>query len=106
VAESSAEPDAQDVAAFARRRGFAARFIRRMDLLCGTFWPVEGGSGGDCPRCNRLRLSSEGTVYPCLFSDIGFSVRELGPEEALRRAVQHKPASGQTSRNRFHAVGG
>jgi hypothetical protein len=45
-------------------------------------------------------------VRPCLFSDLGFNVRELGAEEAIRRAVEHKPESGQTSRNSFHAVGG
>lgn len=95
VTDSSDEPDARAVADFARREGLAVRFIRRMNFAEGRFTVVEGGSGGDCPRCNRLRLSSDGLVRPCLFSDLGFSVRELGPEEAIRRAVAAKPEHGQ-----------
>jgi len=106
VRASSREPDAQAVATFAHENGFAVQFIRRMNLSKGEFSSVEGGAGGDCPRCNRLRLSSNGFIRPCLFSDLEFSVRELGPEEAIRRAVEYKPESGRTSQNRFHAIGG
>jgi len=67
---------------------------------------VIGGSGGDCARCNRLRLSCNGLVRPCLFNDLGFSVRELGPEEAIRRAIEEKPACGDKSSALFHAIGG
>jgi cyclic pyranopterin phosphate synthase len=68
---------------------------------------VEGGSGGDCRICNRLRLTSEGLVRPCLFSDLGFSVRELGAQQALRRAIATKPESGQRCLNgSFSRIGG
>jgi len=105
--KSSSEPDALEVAEYARRNGFEARFIHLMDPLAGRFSVVEGGMGGDCPRCNRLRLSSTGLVKPCLFSDLGFSVRRLGVEAAPRRAVLEKPAAGgPCSRNWIRAVGG
>lgn len=94
VEESPGEPDARDVAAFAAAGGLDVRFIRRMDLAAGLFRPVHGGSGGDCPRCNRLRLTSNGIIRPCLFSDLGFSVRKLGPRAALEQAVAAKPAAG------------
>jgi len=45
-------------------------------------------------------------VRPCLFNNLAFSVRELGAREALRRAVENKPESGQTSHNRFYEIGG
>jgi len=106
VERSSREPDAREVAAFARSRGLQVRFIRRMDTASGRFWPVEGGDGGHCARCNRLRLSSDGMVRPCLFSDLAFSVRELGPEEAIRRAVQAKPQQGLSSAAQLHRLGG
>jgi len=107
VRESSAEPDAVAVADFARREGLEVRFIHRMNFAEGGFSVVEGGSGGDCPRCNRLRLSSDGRVRPCLFSDLGFSVRELGPEEALRRAVAEKPERGGPCRHHWmRGIGG
>ena len=94
VAASSAEPDARDVARFAREQGLEVRFIRQMNLSAGTFAVVEGGSGGDCRRCSRLRLSSDGLIRPCLFADLGFSVRELGAAEALLRAIAEKPEAG------------
>ncbi len=107
VHQSAAEPDAQSVAAFAAREGLEVRFIPRMDAATGIFSVVQGGSGGDCPRCRRLRLSCTGLVRPCLFSDLGFSVRQWGPEEALRRAIAEKPAAGgPCTHNWIRAVGG
>ena len=105
--ESSDESDAREVARFAERHGFRARFIRRMNLASGEFWGVEGGAGGDCARCNRMRLSCEGVVRPCLFSDVGFNVRELGAKAAIISALQGKPESGQQSlTGAFSRIGG
>ena len=99
--------DAEEVAEFGRRNGLQVRFIHRMNLAGGEFRVVEGGTGGDCPSCNRLRLSSDGMVRPCLFSDLAFSVRRLGAREAIRRAVEEKPERGVSSlANSFYSVGG
>ncbi len=106
VERSSSEPDAQELAQFARSKGLQVRFIRRMDTANGRFWTVEGGDGGDCARCNRLRLSSDGMVRPCLLSDLAFSVRQLGPDAAIRRAVDIKPPAGVRSASQFHRIGG
>ena len=106
VEHSSSEPDARQVAQYARIHGLQARFIRRMDIAHGRFWPVEGGHGGQCARCNRLRLSSDGMVRPCLFSDLAFSVRQLGAAEAVRQAVNLKPETGGKSANTFYTIGG
>jgi GTP 3',8-cyclase len=94
VAQSASEPDARGVADYARAEGLEVRFIRRMNPREGTFAVVQGGSGGDCPNCNRLRLSCSGIVRPCLFSDLGFSVREFGARGAIEHAVQAKPRCG------------
>jgi len=99
--------DALRVAEFAREQGYQIRFIRQMDLQAGEFWVVEGGDGGDCPRCNRLRLSSEGILYPCLFSDKGYDIREYGIREALLQGVANKPGQGVISQNNtFFGLGG
>ncbi len=106
VRESSKEEQAQEVAAYAKTNGFDIRFIRMMDMENGKFWPVEGGEGGDCSSCNRLRLSSDGKLYPCLFSDNYYSIKEYGAEEALNKAVHYKPQSGDKGFNKFHILGG
>ncbi len=101
------EPDAQGVAAYAQEKKLDVRFIRTMDLDGGEFWIVDGGTGGDCSICNRIRLSAKGDVLPCLFSDIGFSVRQYGACEAIRLAVESKPRKGTLSRSHeFYNVGG
>lgn len=106
VDESPDEPDARLVAQYGQQHGLEVQFIRKMDMAAGQFWPVTGGKGGRCERCDRLRVSSDGMIYPCLFNDIRFSIREMGIEPALRAAVGAKPKSGRTSRNKFYAIGG
>ncbi len=101
------EPDARGVASFAQRHGYRVRFIPRMDLESGVFSVVEPGGGGDCARCNRVRVSSEGAVRPCLFSDLTYDIRKLGAGEALRRAIGNKPArGGACSHNWMRGIGG
>ena len=100
------EPNATSVRAFAAANNLEARFIHRMNTAKGEFRTVIGGLGGHCSDCNRLRLSSDGLVYPCLFSDIAFSVRHLGIPQAFSLALRHKPESGCKSHNQFYRIGG
>jgi cyclic pyranopterin phosphate synthase len=107
VAEHPSEEDARAVEQWGRERGYEVRFIRRMNLEEGDFSVVEGGTGGDCVCCNRLRLSADGLLRPCLFSDLRVSVRELGPERALEEAVRCKPEAGTLNRTSpMHSIGG
>jgi cyclic pyranopterin phosphate synthase len=107
VSDFTTESDVESVKKFGRENGFEVRTIRKMDFVNGSFWVIEGGSGGDCQRCNRLRLTSEGMIRPCLFSDICFDVRKLGPVEAIRRAVADKPeAGGPCMHNWMGSIGG
>jgi GTP 3',8-cyclase len=107
VESNSAEVDAQDVTQFAAAAGLQARFIPKMNLAEGSFGVVEEGHGGDCPRCNRMRLSADGWIRPCLLSNLRFSVRNLGAAEALTRAVAAKPSAGSACTDRLmHAIGG
>ncbi|HOW50850.1 MAG TPA: radical SAM protein [bacterium] len=107
IERSPEEPDAAAVAVWAAAEGLPIRFIRQMDLAHGQFYGVIGGTGGDCAHCNRIRLLADGKVKPCLFSDLGFSVRELGAEEAIRRAIAAKPEKGTCNTNGgFYNIGG
>jgi GTP 3',8-cyclase len=107
VRNSSQEPDAVAVKLFAEQNGLEARFIHEMDLETGCFTVVEGGQGGDCHKCNRLRLTANGFIKPCLFNDIEFSIHEFGIIEAIGKAINFKPEKGSCNRvNRFHNIGG
>lgn len=106
IQQSVDEPDALAVKDFGQAEGIEVRFIRRMELSTGRFSVVVGGTGGDCVQCNRLRLTCDGLIRPCLFSDIGFSVRRWGTGDAIRRALAAKPARGESSKTPFHTIGG
>lgn len=106
IRNSVEESDAGDVAAYGKAEGLEVRFIRRMNLAAGSFSRVIGGEGGDCAHCNRLRLSCDGKIRPCLFSDLGFSVRELGATRAIEEAVLAKPERGNSCVTAFNIIGG
>ena len=107
VKESSREPDAVEVTHFGISKGVEVRYIRQMDLARGDFGVVEGGDGGNCSICNRLRLTANGRVKPCLFNDLEFDIRELGNEKAIKMAVEQKPACGSSNfTGQFYNLGG
>jgi len=107
IKESPMEKNAREVAEFCLKHDLKIRFIKEMDLGKGIFSKVIGGKGGNCISCNRLRLTANGKLRPCLFSDLCYDVRELGITEAFNRAVGNKPRSGSANTlNKFSNIGG
>lgn len=107
IQKSPQEKAAQQVAQFCRDNNLEIRFIKVMDLEQGIFSRVMGGDGGNCKLCNRLRLTADGNLKPCLFSDLGYNIRDVGIEEAFRKALGEKPEAGTTNRkNQFSNIGG
>ncbi|MDA3930830.1 MAG: radical SAM protein [Prolixibacteraceae bacterium] len=107
IMKSSDEPDALAVKEFTKLKGLKVRFIHQMDLESGEFSKVEGGEGGECLSCNRIRLSASGGFKPCLFNDSCFNIKEFGIKGALEKAVQCKPKSGSKNKSgKFYNIGG
>ncbi len=107
INSSPKEPDAVGVAEFAKKNNLQVRFIPLMDLCRGEFGQVIGGDGGNCARCNRLRLTATGLLKPCLFSDVAFDIKELGAIKAIEAAIKHKPSrGGSNSTGAFYNIGG
>ncbi len=107
IKKSHNEPDALAVAEFAKKNNLQVRFIHEMNLEKGDFKVVEGGSGGDCKICNRIRLTANGSLKPCLFSDIDYNIRELGIEQAYELALSKKPKTGHKNKTgNFYNIGG
>lgn len=107
IKDNASEQDASEVKSFCEKNGLQVRFIHQMNLSEGNFQVVEGGSGGDCSHCNRLRVTSKATLKPCLFSDLEFDIRKLGIEQAFRLALEAKPEKGsQNHHNCFNNIGG
>lgn len=107
VKNSSSDADAVEVREFCLKNNLEVRFIHEMNLETGCFTSVEGGEGGDCGNCSRLRLTANGRIKPCLFSNLEFSIRNLGIREALEEAINYKPEKGTVnSSDYFHNIGG
>jgi cyclic pyranopterin phosphate synthase len=107
IMKSPIEKDAREVAEFCDMNDLQVRFIKEMDLETGYFDRVIGGDGGHCASCNRLRLTANGKLKPCLFSDLEFDVREMGIEQAFSKAIGLKPKAGsENTVNKFSNIGG
>ena len=107
IEKSVDELDAQLVKKYCKENNLEVRYIHRMNLFSGNYSVVEGGIGGSCVDCNRLRLSSNAILYPCLFNDLSFDIRKLGYENALKQAIEAKPECGTSSeKNKFYFLGG
>ena len=107
IKESKEEEEARAVTRFCIDNNLEIRYIHQMDLVRGHFSIVDGGTGGDCSSCNRLRLTSNGKLKPCLFSNIEFDIRELGFEKAINLAAELKPECGSKNETgTFYNIGG
>ena len=107
IKESKEEEEARAVTRFCLNNDLEIRYIRQMDLVKGHFSTVDGGTGGNCSLCNRLRLTSNGKLKPCLFSNIEFDIREFGFEKAIELAAEFKPECGSKNEtDAFYNIGG
>jgi cyclic pyranopterin phosphate synthase len=107
IKESKDEEEAKKVNSYCLKNDLEIRYIRQMDLVKGHFFKVEGGTGGDCYSCNRLRLTSNGKLKPCLFSNIEIDIRELGFEKSIQMAIEMKPECGSINETgTFYNIGG
>ncbi len=107
IKDSREESDAMAVEDFCKNNGLEVRFIHQMNLKTGHFAIVEGGDGGDCENCNRLRLTADGKIKPCLFNNLEFDIRKMSIKEALLAATSQKPKCGSFNEiNHFNNIGG
>lgn len=92
---------------FCDENNLQIRYIKEMNLEKGTRAEVLGGEGGKCNQCNRLRLTCDGKIKPCLFSEDDIDLRKITVEEALLDAVISKPECGMVNKSQYmNQIGG
>lgn len=107
ILNSKDEEDARTITEYCLINNLEIRYIRQMDLVNGHFSTVDGGTGGNCSLCNRLRLTATGMLRPCLFNDMEFDIRKMGYENAFIEAVGFKPECGSSNiTGKFYNIGG
>jgi cyclic pyranopterin phosphate synthase len=93
------EDEIGPMAGFCRERGLIIQLIEAMDLR-GARNPAlrfhMATRPGPCEECNKLRLTCDGRLMPCLFSDLCVNIRDYRGRyrEALAASVALKPERG------------
>jgi len=87
---------------FCRRRGLQLQRIHHYSLhdLRTARSGLEAERPLACGVCNRLRLTADGKLKPCLFSDREFAVDFADIRASLEQAVRAKPGQGVACGNR------
>lgn len=99
--------DLEELKKFCDKNKLELRYIKQMDLATGEFSIVEGGKGGNCLECNRIRLTADGKVKPCLFNAKEFDINEFGIKKAIDKSINQKPEAGTKNKNgSFYGIGG
>lgn len=81
---------------FCRENDLELQRIRHYSLSAGlaAALPMEAERPQPCNVCNRLRLTADGKLKPCLFSDIELAVDYEHISASILAAVHAKPQNG------------
>lgn len=92
------EDEVEAMAAFCGEKGLTLQRIHHYSLddrgETGDFEDAERPYA--CGRCNRIRLTADGKLKPCLFSDAEIPVDLSDIASSLKRAIREKPAHGKS----------
>ncbi len=104
VSEGTTREDIERMRAFCGGRGLVLQTIKQFSLYDREEDP-SGGISCDRPRpcetCDKLRLTADGYLKPCLFSDKEIRIDWDNIEMSLRGAVAAKPEKGTCCSNRL-----
>lgn len=91
-----------DMMSFCREQGLFLQRINQYFLRSGfdKDYGLEAERPPDCRTCNRLRLTADGKIKPCLFSGAEIPVDFNDMESCLRLAVTNKRTCEQTGTER------
>ena len=110
VSPPGSREDIDMMQSFCAREGLVLQTINRFSLskrTCDTESPHDMDRPLPCEKCNRLRLTADGYLKPCLFSDVEIKVDFDNIEESIRKAVEAKPAEGTSCSERsMRQIGG
>ena len=109
ILDDTTEKEIETMNAFCGQRGLQLQKIMQFSLydrgdLSRRFHTQRPPK---CSRCDRLRLTADGFLKPCLFSDSEVRVNFDDIAESVLEAVAKKPENGSSCRNRLmNQIGG
>ena len=109
ILDDTTEQDIEAMKAFCEQRGLQLQKIMQFSLYDRTDLSTrfQTERPPKCSRCNRLRLTADGFLKPCLFSDNEIKVDFDDIAGSILQAVAKKPKDGSSCRNRLMSqIGG
>jgi len=96
------------IQSFCARTGARLQTISRFTLACRVHGMDHGADRPTpCEECNRLRLTADGHLKPCLFSDLEVKVNMEDIRGSILNAVARKPSAGTACTTRVMSeIGG
>lgn len=109
ILEDTTEEEIARMRLFCGRRGLQLQRIMQFSLYdradISRRFPTERPP--KCSRCNRLRLTADGFLKPCLFSDKEIKINFDDIKGSILEAVAKKPKNGSSCRSRIMSqIGG
>jgi cyclic pyranopterin phosphate synthase len=96
------EEDVETMRAFCREKGFSLQRINHYSLF--DIESIDRDYAAErplkCDLCNRIRLTADGKLKPCLFSNLEVPLDFSNLKGSLIEAIQSKPESGTCNSNR------
>jgi cyclic pyranopterin phosphate synthase len=110
ISDSTRQDDVEQMSSFCTKNKLLLQLINRFSLNDrAQISPTEfiTDRPPKCIRCNRIRVTADGYIKSCLFSDNEIKIDLNNIEECIRMSVRGKPQNGVACRNRFmNQIGG
>jgi cyclic pyranopterin phosphate synthase len=108
ITENSSREEVEEMKRYCDEKGFILQTIKEFSLYSREEeLPFSFDRPQPCDRCNKLRLTADGFLKPCLFSDREIPVDMDDIEESIIEAVRKKPLRGTACYNRsMRQIGG
>lgn len=109
ILDDTTETDIETMKTFCEQKGLQLQKIMQFSLYdrADLDRRFQTERPPKCNRCNRLRLTADGFLKPCLFSDNEIKVNFDNIRRSILEAVVKKPENGSSCRNRLmNQIGG
>ncbi|MCF7929617.1 MAG: radical SAM protein [Spirochaetales bacterium] len=100
VMDDTEETEIRNLRRFCREKGLVLQLINHYSLDSEKLQGYHFDRPPDCAGCNRIRLLADGTLKPCLHSDLEIPFDPKDPRESIRRTILSKPKEGTICTNR------
>lgn len=100
VMEHTGDKEIEDMKKFCKEKGLELQLINHYELSKEKSDAYAFDRPPKCALCNRIRLTADGHLKPCLHSNKEIILNAEDPAGSLKEAVLAKPARGRACTNR------